>query len=378
MTMRLKLIALFLACINAFATKAQEIHLYRDHILYHSAPKGKIEDMRLFEFKDAPTLMEGGILTLFNYSKERQLQSIEAIRLEDFELTTIAFDYINEQEIRWEKSREGNILGSGKIVIEKEEGQVMKISNYESDNLVEVTEYDYKETGIIKEVTHIYTGTPSRTEKEYVEGELLSSVRYDSKTDQVEMTSRYNYVNDTTNIQLYDPNGNLLAGSDMRNISKKNSKGVWVALERQFVLPQGRIFSTYRQIEYADDDQIDIPDTFIPGNWYSFLFKPNLLFFDFNEDGTYDFGFEGIIFDTGSYQVNENKLQLQSAKNGRKGTFEMIMDANILNLNPVDDEMQFFYPFLLQLGGGGDSNGKMDPNLYKGYLGMYMKLIYGG
>lgn len=376
--MMLRLIGLFITCIYPFIAEAQEIHLYRDHILYHQAPKGKIEDMRVLEFYNPYSLLERGMFTHFNYTKEGQLQSIETINVDNSQLTKINFQYVNEREISWEKKQSENVLISGKIIIEKEKGQLKRISNYESGSLVEVTTYGYKEGGITNEVINIYKGRLSRRENEYIGDQLSSSIHYDTKLDQVEATSRYSYIGDTTNIQLFDSTGNLLPDRCITGTSKNNSKGVWVQLERQFVLSKGEKLTIYRQINYADDDQIRMPDTFIPGDWYSYLFKPNVLFFEFNEDGTYDFGYQGVIFDNGSYQVNENQLFLQSAFSGRSGTFEMTMEAKILNLNPVDDEMQFFYPFLLRLGGGGDPNEKIKADEYSDFLDTYVKLIYGG
>jgi|GEM_PF-5412493 len=358
--------------------KAQEIHKFRDHILYYGAPKGKIKSICLQEIGGQMILSENGVFISIDYSPDGKLQSIMEVEVEDIIPKIFSFRYLNEQEISWDKTHLDKVVLSGKIIVEMEGEQLVRISNYEEDKLVEMVEYVYQGGGKVKEVIRFYTGSTSKIINTYQDDKLTSIERYTGKRDQLEITLRYNHDGNTVNIHLYDSTGTRIADNDMRRVIQNNDRGAWIKLERQFRLPDGRWYVTNRKIQYADDDEMVFPELFEPGNWYSILFKPNLLFFEFNDNGTYDFGFQSVIMDHGTYLINGKQLLLQSNMHQRKGTFELSLQNHLLSLIPIDDPDQFFYPFMMQLDGDEDPNGKMAPDEYKDFLGMYVRLIYGG
>lgn len=338
-------------CLSAFSLKAQEMHEFRDHILYYGAPSGNIKNIRLQLFEGSMLYTDESAYITFHYSTDGQLERIIELNLEDQYPVEFSFRHLNKQEISWEKTQLGQLVLSGKIVLEKEGGQLKKISNYEKDRLVEVTEYRFEEGGRVKEVIQIHTGGAFKMVRTYQGRKLISSEQYDNTGDQLLSAQQYNYVGDTAKIELYDSSRERLVGSDMRTIRQDSDRGDWTKLERQFSLPYGQRYQLHRKIEYADEEGTIFPASFQPGNWYSFLFKPNLLFFECNEDGTYDLGFQSMILDHGTYQLNGDELLLQSSQHGRKGTFGCRIDNQLLSIIPKDDPDQFFSPFMMRMEG---------------------------
>lgn len=370
-------IAACLICLSAFSLKAQEMHEFRDHILYYGAPKGNIKNIRLQLFEGSMLYTDESAYITVHYSTNGQLERIIELNLEDQYPVEFSFRHLNEEEISWEKTQLGQLVLSGKIVLEKEGEQLKKISNYEKDRLVEVTEYHFEDGGRTKEVIQMYNSGAFKMVRTYQDGRLISSEQYSDTDDQLLSAQRYNYVGDMAKIELYDAAGKRLVGSDMRTIRRDNDRGDWTKLERQFSLPYGQRYQLHRKIEYADEEESIFPASFKPGNWYSFLFKPNLLFFECNEDGTYDLGFQSMILDHGTYQLNGNELLLQSSQHGRKGTFECKIEDQLLSIIPKDDPDQFFSPFMMRMEGEEGGEGKLDPELYNEFLRIYMRLIYG-